>query len=109
MWLNPIILFGLFLILGIGYGAGLKWFFRYNFRWSLASTLGIMIVVCTTALLDWIPTYGYDTATAIVVSLFFPFAGALYGMIDFDRTLREDREQDRAYIKELERRIRELS
>lgn len=52
------ILYIIMFLLSIGYYQGLKWFFRYNFKWDYAAVVGIAFTVCITAIVYWFPKYG---------------------------------------------------
>ena len=96
----------LFLVLSSLYGWGLLQFFRYNFRWSYASVIGIMTVVSTTGTLVWYLRYG-ALAWELIWSLAVVFSAALPGMIWVDRVMRRDRWQQKRELKQLREEIRE--
>jgi hypothetical protein len=94
----------LFLLLGYLYGFGLLYFFRYDFRWSYASVIGILSVVSCLVTLVGIPRYG-QMALAIYWSEFVVYSMALPGMLWVDRVLRQDRKEREAEITRLRRQV----
>ena len=93
VWMDwPLALTGLFFfLLSWLYAFGLLHFFRYNFRWSLAATVGIASVVSVTYVMVW-QVRGASELQA-VWDLAIVFLCALPGMIYVDYQLMEDEEK----------------
>ena len=93
IWIDwPLFLTGLFFfLLSWLYAFGLLHFFRYNFRWSLASVVGIASVISVTYVTVW-QMRGAGELQA-VWDLAIIFLCALPGMTCVDYQLMEDEEK----------------
>jgi hypothetical protein len=98
---------GFFFAISWLYGWGLLHFFRHNFRWSLAATVGIASVVSCTGIFVWqVRGLGVDTLQP-VWDLAIVFLAALPGMIWTDLVMADDRERGKRQLARLEKQVRE--